>query len=44
MTSQNINNDIIPDSLEYYDKNCEIYDDLFNNVKYIKFVGSANDI
>lgn len=44
MNSQFINNNLVPDSLEYYDKNCEIYDKLFHGVKYIKFVESTSDL
>jgi hypothetical protein len=38
------NNNLIPDSLEYYDKNTEKYDSLFNNIKYIKFVDGKTDM
>lgn len=41
---QIINNNLVPDSLEYYDKNVEKYSHLFTNIKYIKFVGGATDM
>jgi len=44
MNSHVINNKLVQDSLEYYDKNCEKYDELFCNVKYIKFKTTSNDI
>ena len=44
MNPQDVNNNLIPDSLEYYDKNCEIYEDLFKSVKYIKIVKPTTDM
>lgn len=40
----NNNIDIVKDALEYYDANEMIYSNKFNDVKYLKFENSENDI
>ena len=39
-----MSNNLVPDALEFYDKNCERYDNLFDRVKYIKFVTGTKDM
>jgi hypothetical protein len=38
------NTSVITESLEYYDKNCEIYKNFDKDFKYIKYENSDNDI
>src|ERR1700744_639366 len=35
---------LVSDSLEYYDLNSEKYNNLFKNVKYVKFSDASNDM
>lgn len=37
-------NNLISDSLEYYDNNTEKYNDFFKRIKYIRFINTTNDL
>lgn len=42
--SVTIEENLIPDALEYYDANLEIYGDFFKNVTYVKFETAVKDM